>query len=69
MQKLSTNVFIVASVLFGILGVVMVFADIEPGDNKTAFEFIVGKLFMALVFVILSSFALSVAGKYLRSKK
>ena len=66
MQKLATKVFIYSSMLFGVLGVVMVFTGIDPDDNDTGLVFLVTRLFMASVFVILTSFALSVAGKYLQ---
>lgn len=68
MQKYATKVFICFSVLFGILGVFMAITGTDPDQNGTSLEKIVGKLFMATVFIILSSFALSVAGKYLKSK-
>lgn len=69
MQKLATTVFIYASVLFGILGVIMVLTNTDPGHHNTGLSLVVSKLFQASVFVILSSFALSVAGKYLDGKK
>ncbi|HTH72214.1 MAG TPA: hypothetical protein VL737_02515 [Candidatus Pristimantibacillus sp.] len=68
MQKMATRVFIGASVLFGILGVSMVLTGTDPGQNSYGFHLVVARLFMATVFVILSSFALSVAGKYLNDK-
>jgi hypothetical protein len=68
MQKVATKVFIYASVLFGVLGVAMILTDMEPDENNTGLELLITKLFMATVFVILSSFALSVAGKYLNGK-
>ena len=68
MQKIATRVFICASVTFGILGIVMVLAEFEPDNGNTGFALIVTKLFQASIFVILTSFALSVAGKYLNGK-
>lgn len=65
MQKTATKVFIYASVVFGVLGIIMVMGNFEPDDNASGFQLVVTKLFAASVFVILSSFALSVAGKYL----
>ena len=65
MQKLATKIFIYSSILFGVLGVVMVFTGIDPDDSDTGLVFFVTRLFMASIFVILTSFALSVAGKYL----
>ncbi len=68
MQKLATRVFIGASVTFGVLGLYMVLTGTEPDNNNTGVGLVVSKLFMASVFVILTSFALSVAGKYLNGK-
>lgn len=68
MQKIATRIFIYASVTFGVLGVVMVLAGIDPDERDTGIELVITKIFMASVFVILSSFALSVAGKYLNGK-
>ncbi len=68
MQKIATKVFICASIVFGVLGIYMAVSGIDPDQNGTGLEKVLGKLFMASVFVILSSFALSVAGKYLDSK-
>jgi hypothetical protein len=67
MQKIATRIFIYASLVFGALGLFMVVTGIDPDENGSSLERIVGKLFMATVFVILPSFALSVAGKYLGS--
>jgi hypothetical protein len=68
MQKIATRVFIYSSVLFGVLGTLMVLTGMEPDDNNTGLELVITKLFMVSVFVILSSFALSVASKYLNGK-
>lgn len=46
----------------------MVLTEMDPDDNNSGFELVITKLFMATVFVILTSFALSVAGKYLNGK-
>ena len=61
MQKIATKVFIYASILFGILGIINIF--LQPNEDTLIF-----KLFISTVFVILPSFALSVAGKYLNGK-
>ena len=61
MQKIATRIFICASVVFGILGILVVL--IQPKDDS-----ILSKLLFITVFVILPSFALSVAGKYLNGK-
>ena len=46
----------------------MVLSGTEPDDNSTGLDLVVTRLFMVSVFVILTSFALSVAGKYLNGK-
>ncbi len=68
MQKIATRVFIYSSIVFGVLGVLMVLTEMDPDENNTGLELVVTKLFMATVFVILTSFALSVASKYLEGK-
>lgn len=68
MQKIATRVFVYASLVFGVLGITIVLTGIDPDENSSGFELVITKLFMATVFVILSSFALSVAGKYLNGK-
>lgn len=68
MQKIATRIFIYASALFGVLGVIMVLTGMEPDDRNTGLSLVITRVFMATVFVILSSFALSVAGKYLNSR-
>lgn len=68
MQKVATKVFIYTSLLFGALGIVIVMAGMDPDQGDSGLELIITRLFMASIFVILSSFALSVAGKYLSDK-
>jgi len=68
MQKIATRVFIYTSIAFGILGIFMVLTGTDPGDQSTGLKLVVSKLFMTTVFIILPSFALSVAGKYLSGK-
>ena len=63
MQKIATKVFICASIAFGVLGILMVLTSNLDNDNT-----ILNKLFTTTIFIILPSFALSVAGKYLKSK-
>ena len=65
MQKIATKIFICASVVFGILGIIMIFSSADPDQNSSDFNMIIMKLLMTTVFIILPSFALSVAGKYL----
>jgi len=68
MQKIATRVFIVASITFGVLGIIMVLTGTDPDENSHGLELVISKLFMVTVFVILTSFALSVASKYLNGK-
>ncbi|HAG27213.1 MAG TPA: hypothetical protein PK096_00045 [Candidatus Saccharibacteria bacterium] len=68
MQNITTKVFVYASLTFGVLGVIMVLSGMEPDEKNTGIELVIGKLFQVSVFVILTSFALSVASKYLNSK-
>ncbi|HSX34772.1 MAG TPA: hypothetical protein VLF62_03970 [Candidatus Saccharimonadales bacterium] len=65
MQKIATRIFIYASVAFGVLGVLV--AIIAPGDgaNHSTFDTVLMRSFITTIFIILPSFALSVAGKYL----
>ncbi len=64
MQKIATRVFICSSIAFGIVGLLMVFTtDINSDPSPILF-----KLMFTSVIFILTSFALSVAGKYLNSK-
>jgi len=61
MQKMATRTFIIASLVFGVLGILNVL--IQPDDGS-----ILMRLLMVTVFIILPSFALSVASKYLNGK-
>lgn len=61
MQKIATRVFIYASVAFGILGILVVITQPKDGD-------ILSRLLLSTIFIILPSFALSVASKYLNGK-
>lgn len=68
MQKIATKVFIYSSVIFGVLGLIMVLTMSDDDSKASDFNILISKLLMATVFVILPSFALSVAGKYLKNK-
>jgi len=65
MQKVATNVFIVSSIAFGVLGSLF-WITIPRGEEPSS---VINHLLLVVcgitVSVILSSFALSVAGKYL----
>jgi Na+/H+ antiporter NhaA len=68
MQKIATRVFIYTSVFFGILGIIQVLTMPENDNDMSDFNRIIMRLLMATVFIILPSFALSIAGKYLNGK-
>lgn len=68
MQKIATRIFIGASITFGIIGILLVLTASGPDKpDSTASQILIRLLFINM-FVILSSFALSVAGKYLNDK-
>jgi hypothetical protein len=66
MQKYSTRIFIWSSVAFGVLRLLQVVTMPADDDHMTDFNRFIMRAIMACVFVILPSFALSVAGKYLK---
>lgn len=64
MQKIATKVFIWASIAFAVIGMIMVLTtDQNTGPSPVMLRFL-----FASVIVILTSFALSVASKYLNGK-
>lgn len=68
MQKIATKVFIYASVVFGIIGILVVLTASGPDKPDSATSEVLIKLLFTTVFIILPSFALSIAGKYLKDK-
>ncbi len=66
MQKIATRVFIIASIIFGIAGLCLVVFG-GPDDNAPINRAFM-RIILTCVFVILPSFALSIAGKYLKEK-
>lgn len=68
MQQLSTRVFISASIVFGILGICVVFTLPARGGDNSTLNMVFLRLLFISGFVVLSSFALSVASKYLNGK-
>jgi hypothetical protein len=68
MQKIATRVFIGASVVFGILGIIQVLTMPDNDNDMSDFNKVIMRLLMASVFIILPSFAVSVAGKYLKER-
>lgn len=68
MQKIATRVFIYSSVAFGVIGILVVLTSSGPHQPDTDLTTTLMKLLMITVFIILPSFALSVAAKYLNGK-
>jgi hypothetical protein len=66
MQKIATRTFIYSSIAFGIIGILLALFG-GPSDNMEP-NITLMRLLMTTVFIILPSFALSVAGKYLNNK-
>lgn len=68
MQRIATRVFIYSSIVFGIIGILVVITGSGPDVPDSTISKIFIRLLFATVFVILPSFALSIAGKYLSDK-
>jgi Na+/H+ antiporter NhaA len=68
MQKIATRIFIGASLTFGIVGVLVVLTASGPDKPDSALSELLIKLLFVSVFIILPSFAVSIAGKYLDGK-
>lgn len=68
MQKIATRVFIISSITFGILGILNVLTSSGPDQPDSSLSEWLIKLLFINVFIILPSFALSIAGRYLDSK-
>ncbi len=65
MQKIATRIFIYASVAFGIIGILLILNSPGPGQELSGVSLILQKLLFTSLCIILPSFALSIAGKYL----
>jgi hypothetical protein len=68
MQKIATRIFICSSVAFGIIGILVVLTGSGPDKPDSIISQVFIRLLFTTVFIILPSFALSVAGKYLNNK-
>lgn len=68
MQKIATRIFIVASLLFGALGIAVVLTLPENDNVHSSINSLLLRLMFITVFIILPSFALSIASKYLAPK-
>jgi len=67
MQKISTRIFICSSVAFGVIGILLILIEGPNSDSSILYQTL-HKLLFTTVCIILPSFALSVAGKYLNDK-
>jgi hypothetical protein len=67
-QKIATRIFTYASIVFGVVGILVVLTASGPNKADSALSELLIKLLFVTVFIILPSFALSVAGKYLNDK-
>jgi cell shape-determining protein MreD len=65
MQKILTRIFITASVCFGIVGLLIVFTGSGADHMDTPWDQALAHLLWTCVFIILPSFALTIASKYL----
>jgi hypothetical protein len=68
MQKIATRLFVYSSIAFGAIGILAVLTLPGQGDNGSDLHMMLMKLLFATVFIILPSFALSIASKYLNGK-
>jgi hypothetical protein len=68
MQKIATRIFTYSSIVFGIIGILVVITGSGPNAPDSNISLILIRLLFVIVFVILPSFALSVASKYLNEK-
>lgn len=67
MQKIATRIFVIASVAFGIIGILLVLNGPDR-EGASDFNILLRNLLFITAFIILPSFALSIAGKYLSDK-
>lgn len=68
MQKIATQIFVYASLVFGILGILVVLTSSGPDSPDSMLSQVLIRLLMADIFIILPAFALSIASKYLNGK-
>lgn len=68
MQKIATRIFIYASITFGLIGILVVLTSSGPDKPDSSLSELLIKLLFINVFIILPSFALSIACKYLHDK-
>ena len=66
MQKIATRIFIYASIVFGIIGILIVLTSGGPDTPDTKLTEVLIRFLFTTVFIILPSLALSIASKYLK---
>jgi len=66
MQKIATQIFIYSSILFGIIGMCIVITASGPDTPDTRLDETLIRFLFGTVFIILPSFALSVAGRFFK---
>jgi hypothetical protein len=69
MQKIATRIFTYASIVFGVLGILVVLTASGPDKKDSTLSEVLIRLLFVTAFIILPSFALSVSGKYLNGNK
>lgn len=69
MQQIATKVFICASLAFGLTGILIVLTAGGPDTPDTPLTELLIRILFLNVFIILPSFALSIAARYLNPKK
>lgn len=67
MQKIATRIFIYSSITFGVIGILIALTSSGPDTPDSKTTQILIRLLFTTVFIILPSFALSIAGKYLKN--
>lgn len=65
-QKIATRVFIFSSILFGVTGIAIVLSTSGADTRDSSLDEVLIRLLFANVFIILPSFAVSVAMKFLQ---
>jgi hypothetical protein len=68
MQKIATKIFIYSSIAFGIIGICIIITSGGPDTPDTKLDETLIRLLGATVFIILPSFALSIASRYFNNK-
>ncbi len=63
---MATRIFIYSSIAFGIIGILVVLTGSGPDKMDSFLSEMLIRLLFITVFIILPSFALSIASKYLK---